>query len=216
MAAAKSIRRPLLGRLLKMSAAIPLERAQDVAVPGPGEVVSLQGDLVTGIGTKFTEIPLSSLLDLGKVGEFKIRTVLSDVSLSVFNEEQAVLSKPSKYKIIPKLEYSQMYSHTWEKLREGGCIGVFPEGGSHDRTDLLPLKAGICIMALGAMEKYQVQVTLVSCGFHYYHPENFRSKVVMEYGVPYVIPQELLEVYRVDKRKAIALLLQDVEDVPIG
>lgn len=67
-------------------------------------------------------------------------------------------------------------------------MGIFPEGGSHDRTDLLPLKAGICIMALGAMEKYGIQVNLVSCGFHYYHPENFRSKVIMEYGEPYAVP----------------------------
>jgi hypothetical protein len=25
-------------------------------------------------------------------------------------------------------------------LHHGGSIGIFPEGGSHDRTDLLPLK----------------------------------------------------------------------------
>jgi len=27
-------------------------------------------------------------------------------------------------------------------LNEGKCFAIFPEGGSHDRTDLLPLKAG--------------------------------------------------------------------------
>jgi glycerol-3-phosphate O-acyltransferase/dihydroxyacetone phosphate acyltransferase len=54
--------------------------------------------------------------------------------------------------------------------------------------DLLPLKAGICIMALGAMQKYNIPVTLVSCGFNYYNPQNFRSKVIIEFGVPYKIP----------------------------
>lgn len=68
-------------------------------------------------------------------------------------------------------------------------------------------------MALGAMEKYNIQVTLVSCGFHYYHPENFRSKVVMEYGHPFLVPWELVDMYRVDKRKAIATLLNHVEEV---
>lgn len=27
-------------------------------------------------------------------------------------------------------------------------IGIFPEGGSHDRSELLPLKAGVALMAL--------------------------------------------------------------------
>lgn len=29
-------------------------------------------------------------------------------------------------------------------------MGIFPEGGSHDRTDLLPLKAGVAVIALEA------------------------------------------------------------------
>ena len=44
-----------------------------------------------------------------------------------------------------------MYEYVWQSLSQNECIGIFPEGGSHDRTDLLPLKAGVCIMALGAM-----------------------------------------------------------------
>lgn len=37
-------------------------------------------------------------------------------------------------------------------------------------------------MALGAMEKYGKPVTLVPCGFNYYKPSQFRSKVIMEFG----------------------------------
>jgi len=51
-----------------------------------------------------------------------------------------------------------MYEEVWKALNNNSCIGIFPEGGSHDRTDLLPLKAGICIMALGAMQKYGKKV----------------------------------------------------------
>jgi len=51
-----------------------------------------------------------------------------------------------------------MYEEVWKALNSNSCIGIFPEGGSHDRTDLLPLKAGICIMALGAMQKYGKKV----------------------------------------------------------
>ncbi len=37
----------------------------------------------------------------------------------------------------------------FDHLLDDGCIGIFPEGGSHD---LLPLKAGVAVMALGAMD----------------------------------------------------------------
>lgn len=77
----------------------------------------------------------------------------------------------------------------WAALDKGKCIGIFPEGGSHDRLELLPLKAGICIMALGAMDAHEgCQVSLVPAGFNYYNPQNFRSKVIMEFGPPYKVP----------------------------
>lgn len=44
-------------------------------------------------------------------------------------------------------------------------------------------------MALGAMEKYGCQVTLVPAGFNYYNPQNFRSKVILEFGPPFVVTQ---------------------------
>ena len=58
-----------------------------------------------------------------------------------------------------------MYSSVYKKLSEGGCIGIFPEGGSHDRTDFLPLKHGVAIMALGAMAANpNLQVQIVPVG----------------------------------------------------
>ncbi len=48
-----------------------------------------------------------------------------------------------------------MYEAVFDKLGQGGIVGIFPEGGSHDRPDLLPIKAGISIMALGnILNKY--------------------------------------------------------------
>lgn len=33
-----------------------------------------------------------------------------------------------------------MFSNVEKTLAQGHNLGIFPEGGSHDRTDLLPLK----------------------------------------------------------------------------
>ncbi len=65
----------------------------------------------------------------------------------------------------------------FEKLRKGGTIGIFPEGGSHDRTQLLPLKAGISIMALGACAKHPgLGVVIVPVGLNYFSGHRFRSR----------------------------------------
>ncbi len=44
------------------------------------------------------------------------------------------------FKVAPKVDQTQVYDAVFEKLMSGGCVGIFPEGGSHDRTELLPLK----------------------------------------------------------------------------
>lgn len=46
----------------------------------------------------------------------------------------------TSYKIAPKVDQTQVYNAVFDRIAAGGCIGIFPEGGSHDRTELLPLK----------------------------------------------------------------------------
>lgn len=46
----------------------------------------------------------------------------------------------TSYKTAPKVDQTEVYNAVFERLSAGGCIGIFPEGGSHDRTELLPLK----------------------------------------------------------------------------
>lgn len=52
--------------------------------------------------------------------------------------------KGIKFSAAPHVDQSSVYNAVFKKLREGGCIGIFPEGGSHDRTELLPLKGETC------------------------------------------------------------------------
>jgi len=42
----------------------------------------------------------------------------------------------------------QVFGAVWSRLAAGDCVGIFPEGGSHDRTELLPLKAGYVFKSL--------------------------------------------------------------------
>ena len=56
----------------------------------------------------------------------------SDTNLSEF--------KGSKFKVAPHVDQTAVYDAVFSRLAAGGCVGIFPEGGSHDRPDLLPLK----------------------------------------------------------------------------
>ena len=84
-------------------------------------------------------------------------------------------------------------------------------GGSHDRTDLLPLKAGVSIMALGAMANDpNVQVKIVPVGLSYFHAHRFRSRAVVEFGTALDVPAEYVEMFKQggsQKREAVAKFL---------
>lgn len=46
----------------------------------------------------------------------------------------------TSFKVAPHVDQKKVYDTVFEVLKAEGCIGIFPEGGSHDRPDLLPLK----------------------------------------------------------------------------
>ena len=46
----------------------------------------------------------------------------------------------SQWDMLRYIDQSTVFDGVYEALRMGQCLGIFPEGGSHDRTDLLPLK----------------------------------------------------------------------------
>ena len=93
---------------------------------------------------------------------------------------------------------------------------VFGIGGSHDRTDLLPLKAGVSIMALGAMaDDPNVRVKIVPVGLSYFHAHRFRSRAVVEFGNALDVPPEFVEMFKqggAQKREAVAKFLDLVYD----
>lgn len=89
-------------------------------------------------------------------------------------------------------------------------------GGSHDRTDLLPLKAGVSLMALGAMaHDPNVQVKIVPVGLSYFHAHRFRSRAVVEFGAAMDVPLEFVSMFKeggAQKREAVGKFLDLIYD----
>ncbi|EHL01736.1 putative Uncharacterized acyltransferase [Glarea lozoyensis 74030] len=117
-----------------------------------------------------------------------------------------------KYKTAPKVDQTEVYDAVFDRLSAGGAVGIFPEGGSHDRTELLPLKAGVAIMALGALAANPDSgLKIVPCGMNYFHAHKFRSRAVVEFGNPVEVPKELVELYKNgERREAVSQLLDTV------
>jgi glycerol-3-phosphate O-acyltransferase/dihydroxyacetone phosphate acyltransferase len=47
--------------------------------------------------------------------------------------------------VLEAVDQGKMFDAVNAALHKGECLGIFPEGGSHDQTDLLPLKVSISV-----------------------------------------------------------------------
>lgn len=212
MIAQKSWDRPFVGFCAKAFSCIPVSRPQDVAFTGQGKVFADNSDVLRGEGTHFTtELEMGAQLEIKGNGKpLKIQEIRSDTEVQVDRLVDAKEEGGEKYKVLPKLDQSKMYDSVYRALRKGKCLGIFPEGGSHDRTDLLPLKAGVAIIALDAHLKHNVQVPIVPVGLNYFKGHRFGGRVVVEFGTPIHITETILAQAETDKRGATEAVLQMV------
>lgn len=123
-----------------------------------------------------------------------------------------VESRGSTFSVAPFVDQTKVYNAVFEELEADGCIGIFPEGGSHDRPDLLPLKAGVAIMALGALASNPDSgLKIIPIGMNYFHAHKFRSRAVIEFGHPIEVHPDQVAAYKAgDRRNAVGSLLETV------
>ena len=122
------------------------------------------------------------------------------------------------FKIAPHVDQTPVYNEVHAYLNRNECITVFPEGGSHDRPEMLPLKAGFAVMALGAMAENPdliPKLKIVPVGLNYFHPDRFRSRAVVSFGHPISVDPSWVEGFKKggkDKRDAITHLLDESDE----
>lgn len=208
LTAAKSMRTKFVGLMARLTDAIPVERAQDVSSKGEGSVWLSRGDSVTviGRGTSFTRqlrVGDNIAVDGSELG-LTVRSIHSDESLTLKKpyepREEGVDAFAEGewcgYRVLPHVDQAKMFEKVVEALQQGKAIGIFPEGGSHDRPTLLPLRAGVALMALEALSKYpSMPLRLVPVGLNYFSGHRFRSRVFVDIGEPMVVPAHLRPLY---------------------
>lgn len=80
-----------------------------------------------------------------------------------------------------KADNDAAFAAMFEVLGAGGTIGIFPEGLSHDASQLARLKTGAARLALGAAAR-GAAVRVIPCGMTFIHPKRFRSRALVQYG----------------------------------
>jgi hypothetical protein len=133
---------------------ITFERPQDLKKKLVG-TITIEDTHMVGKETKFTVD-----YKVGDIVHFPNTNIPNSVVKEIKSDTEVELETPiighdlkdyKPYYRIPKMSTAGIYQSVWKQLERGQSMAIFPEGGSHDQTDLLPLKAGVTIMALGAM-----------------------------------------------------------------
>lgn len=234
--AEKSMEEPYIGTMAACMGALPVVRAMDHVKPGEGTIYLPEPEddptLVRGRGTGFTNpmFMVGGTIVLPKVEK---ESPEQQAIAEILGPEELRLRKPFKkfkpdhplyeglrtgtaFKVAPHIDQSQMFDAVYRGLEAGGCIGIFPEGGSHDRPSLLPLKAGAAIIALGTLARSpDCGLSIIPCGLNYFHPHKFRSRAVVEFGPPVQVHPDQIEAFKAggnSKPNAVGSLLQTIQE----
>ncbi len=101
----------------------------------------------------------------------------------------------------------------FQLLEKGGAICIFPEGVSHPRDAVLPLKTGCARIALEGEEKnaFRLGVKILPVGLYFSERALFRSDVLVVFG-PVIDPSSFLDDYRVAPQQAVRALTAEIEN----
>lgn len=95
------------------------------------------------------------------------------------------------------------FARLFEVLTQGRSVGIFPEGISHDDSQLAPLKTGAARIAFGVAERHPgCRVRIVPVGLNYGRRRHFRSSVLIHFGEPMEVDATDLAAWRADQYSA--------------
>jgi 1-acyl-sn-glycerol-3-phosphate acyltransferase len=97
-------------------------------------------------------------------------------------------------------------------LARGGTIGICPEGISHDKPGLQPIKTGAARISLAAVSTGEVrELKIVPAGLYYTSKTRFRSDALLYFGKPIDVDPVTLEPDGTPPRDAVRQLSSKIE-----
>jgi glycerol-3-phosphate O-acyltransferase/dihydroxyacetone phosphate acyltransferase len=207
--AENSWKRPIIGHFAWALGVVPVKRAQDDAKPGTGQVTMKRAStnvseiVVKGTDSLFVkELAAGDKIRLaGTAAGFKVKGIENEKTLTLEGDDIPTdflfpSDTPVAFDILKRIDTKVVFEKVLDKLADGGACGIFPEGGSHDRTDLLPLKVGVALVAYSALEKDGLSIPIVPVGLNYFKAYRWRGRAVVEYGQPIFVDPATLKDYK--------------------
>lgn len=101
----------------------------------------------------------------------------------------------------------------FQLLEKGGAVCIFPEGVSHPRDAVLPLKTGCARIALEGEERnrFCLGVKILPVGLYYSERALFRSDVLVIFG-SVIDPSSFIDSYRTAPQQAVRALTAEIEN----
>lgn len=104
------------------------------------------------------------------------------------------------------------FQQVFQRLEEGKCVGIFPEGRNSPHLQLANLRSGTAQMALEveADNNYQLGLVVVPVGINFQNRELFMSSVLLRFGEAVQVA-DFAELHRRDPQEAILQLTRQLE-----
>ncbi|HEX9372353.1 MAG TPA: lysophospholipid acyltransferase family protein [Roseiflexaceae bacterium] len=98
-------------------------------------------------------------------------------------------------------------------LRDGAALALFPEGTTHSRTMMLPLRTGAARIALGAEAEagWRLGLRIVPVGLWYQSKTQFRSAALLVIGQPFELA-DYAAIHTADERQAVRGLTDRIDE----
>jgi glycerol-3-phosphate O-acyltransferase / dihydroxyacetone phosphate acyltransferase len=107
------------------------------------------------------------------------------------------------------------FDASFAHLRDGGAIGIFPEGEASDEAHVLPIRTGAARIALGAHSRGAMGLRIVPVGLIYEDKQRARSRAYVRVGDPLELDSDLATNPAVPPdetdRDAVAALTRTIE-----
>lgn len=112
-----------------------------------------------------------------------------------------------------KVDNSKSLQAMSNVLLEGGSFTIFPEGVSHNSTEVLELKTGFaraCMLALQMDDSLNIYV--VPVGLNYQAKNRFQSDIFVDFGEPIIVNKKHLELFKKDAQQTLSDLTNELKD----
>lgn len=111
------------------------------------------------------------------------------------------------------VDNSSAFEALYDVLAKGRAIGIFPEGISHDQSQLARLKTGAARIALGVKQRHpDLPIRIIPCGLTFIRRKHFRGRVLVQYGEPIIIEPGQMEAHAEDQHQAARQLTDQIEE----